>query len=184
MLTLKLFTQGDLIMKLAQLVSSVMVCSSLLVMAPSIAAEPVSQSGSAKATIQDAAKKQHRQSRGTYPRLHGIELTEQQQQELQALRQTFRQQRTEGSRQGHAEHKQAMQALLQADYFDETQARLLLEQQQQSKLERHLAALQWRHAVYQLLTEEQQQQWQQQRRSRQGSAERPSRWQRKGNSTL
>ncbi|MCH8536701.1 MAG: Spy/CpxP family protein refolding chaperone [Alkalimonas sp.] len=172
-------------MKLVQLVSSVVVCSSWLLMTPAMAVETMAYEESVKATdSRNLTKKSYRHARGGYPRLHGLELTEQQQQELKALHQTFRQQLTaQGSRQERGKQQQALQALLQADYFDETQARILLEQQQQSRLERQLAVLQWRHAVQQILTEEQLQQWQQ-KQPRQRSAKRASRWQRQGSSAL
>lgn len=172
-------------MKVVQFVSSIMVCSSLLVMAPTMAVEPAVQLESAKATYnRDGGKKKYRPSYGGAPRLHGIELTEQQQQELRALRQTHRHQfKGQDDRQHRAEHRQAMQRLMQADYFDENQARIVLEQQQQSRLEHQLAELQWRHAVYQLLTEEQRQQWQQMP-PRQRGAKRSSGGQRQGKSTV
>ncbi|MDP4535055.1 Spy/CpxP family protein refolding chaperone [Alkalimonas collagenimarina] len=178
-------------MKVVQFVSSIMVCSSLLVMAPTMAVESAAQLESAKATYsrddarnsRDGGKKKYRPSYGGAPRLHGIELTEQQQ-ELRALRQTHRHQfKGQDDRQHRAEHRQAMQRLMQADYFDENQARIVLEQQQQSRLEHQLAELQWRHAVYQLLTEEQRQQWQQMP-PRQRGAKRSSGGQRQGKSTV
>lgn len=174
-------------MKLIQFVSGVMVCSSWLVITPVAAVDSMAQSESVMAADSRAQlKKSYRHARGGYPRLHGLELTEQQQQELAALHQVFRQQlKAQETRTERAKQRRALQALMQADYFDETQARILLEQQQQSRLERQLAILQWRHAVHQVLTEEQQQQWRQATPWRPSSEKRASRWQRrKGSSPL
>lgn len=176
-------------MKVVQFVSSIMVCSSLWVMAPTMAVESAVQLESAKATYsrddainsRDGGKKKYRPSYGGTPRLHGIELTEEQQQDLRALRQTHRHQfKGQDDRPHRAEHRQAMQRLMQADYFDENQARIVLEQQHQSRVEHQLAALQRRHAVYQLLTEEQRQQWPPRKRG----AKRSSGWQCQGKSTV
>lgn len=100
----------------------------------------------------------YRAGRGGWQQL---DLSEEQKLQLQALRREHRLQ--VGDRAGQREQQQQLQQLVQADTFDATAARLLLEQSQQQQLDRQLAKLEFRHQLWQLLTPEQREQLQQQR---------------------
>lgn len=82
-----------------------------------------------------------------------LNLTEAQKQQLRALRREHRAEA--GTRAGQRAQHQQLRQLVQADSFDATAARLLLEQRQQAQLEQQLARLTFRHQVWQLLTDEQ-----------------------------
>lgn len=82
-----------------------------------------------------------------------LELTEQQQTEIQAVLQNHRA-NMQKSKQERPD-RQAFKELMDAPQFDLTTARALLEKQQQAHLERQLQSLQLQHQIRQLLTAEQ-----------------------------
>lgn len=107
----------------------------------------------------EQADKSYKMQRGSFSyqkMLAGLELTASQQQQLQLLMKEHKASKPE--RAGSAEIRIALRQLVRADYFDETAATELLQQQQQQRLQQRLAQLQLRHQVYQLLTPEQRQQ--------------------------
>jgi len=106
----------------------------------------------------EQADKPYKMQRGSFSyqkMLAGLELTASQQQQL---RQLIKEHRASTPERGDsAKTRSALRQLVQADYFDETAAAGLLQQQQQQRLQQQLAQLQLRHQVYQLLTPEQRQ---------------------------
>nr|WP_159063657.1 CpxP family protein [Thaumasiovibrio occultus] len=86
-----------------------------------------------------------------------LEITDAQKEELQQLRETFREQRGEpGERaEARAEQREAMQALMMSDTFDEAKAQALVTQMTEQHQERQLAMLKQRHEMMSVLTDEQ-----------------------------
>ncbi|KKO46355.1 hypothetical protein WG68_06200 [Arsukibacterium ikkense] len=88
--------------------------------------------------------------------LAGIELSSEQQRQLQQLIAEHRAEQPKRQR-ANAE-RGALRQMLQADYFDETAVTELVQRQQQQQLAQRVAQLKLRHQVYQLLTSEQREQ--------------------------
>lgn len=82
-----------------------------------------------------------------------LELTEQQQAQIQTLLQDQRAKMQENK--PERPDRQAFKELMDAPQFDVTTARALLEKQQQGHLERQLQSLQLQHQIRQVLTAEQ-----------------------------
>lgn len=157
-------------MKATYLMTLVVAGSLLCTAAPVLAGSHEVSAESGTATFEPRSTRRWQQGTGKHsPKAdragrygwQQLNLTDEQKQQLQALRREHRQQA--GDRAGQREQHQQLQQLVQADNFDATAARLLLEQRQQQQLERQLAKLEFRHQVWQLLTNEQREQLQQQR---------------------
>jgi periplasmic protein CpxP/Spy len=106
--------------------------------------------------------------------LSGLELTEQQREQIQQLVQQHRTEQ-QASAAEKSLHNQK-QALLAADNFDEMAVRDLLRLQQQNQLEKRVAGLKLQHQILQVLSVEQRQQlaqkrakWQQKKQQRRSS---------------
>ena len=101
----------------------------------------------------DAERHQGKPGSSVMHMLRGLELSDSQQQQIQTLVQQRR-----GDMAPRKEHKPEMaemQALMQAEQFDEAAVRALLQQHQQQRLESKLAMLKLQHDIRQLLTTEQ-----------------------------
>ncbi|NRQ41062.1 Spy/CpxP family protein refolding chaperone [Rheinheimera sp. YQF-2] len=122
----------------------------------------ITASGLSTVAIADGHKadgrheERHMQQMPMQRMLAGLELTDSQQAQIKQLMQQHRQVRRATDEKG--ETRRQMRELLAAEQFDETAARLLLEQQQQQVLTQRLAGLKLQHQILQLLTEEQRQQ--------------------------
>ncbi|MDX3773209.1 Spy/CpxP family protein refolding chaperone [Chromatiaceae bacterium AAb-1] len=95
----------------------------------------------------------------------GIELTDAQKQQVRQILEAEKPER-EARKDRFGKH-QALQALVNADYFDETAVRQALEAEQSQQLEQRVAKLKVRHQLYQVLTPEQKTQLAQQKTERQ-----------------
>ncbi len=85
--------------------------------------------------------------------LKNLDLTEAQQSQIKALTEKFR--ATQPQRDAKMAERDQLQALVKADTFDSTAARILLEKQQAARIEQQLTALQYMHDVRAVLTPEQ-----------------------------
>ncbi|SEA05286.1 Spy/CpxP family protein refolding chaperone [Alkalimonas amylolytica] len=169
-------------MKLTTLISLFMASSLSMAAVPTLATELAAESVTAEPqphgkrwqhSAKRAGMKQDFSRQDSRYHRHGagghgyrqLALSDEQTQQLQALRQAQRAQH--GDRAEQRAQRQQLQQLVQADNFDATAARLLLEQRQQQQLEHQLAMLEFRHQLWQLLTPEQREQWQQSKSERQ-----------------
>ncbi|WP_417761830.1 Spy/CpxP family protein refolding chaperone [Shewanella sp.] len=89
--------------------------------------------------------------------LRGVQLTEQQQQQIGALKK----QHFQDMMQAHKQNMEAMNSLMAAKNFDEKKAKQLIAEREQQRAAYRLDKLKMQHEIYQLLTDEQKQQVQQ-----------------------
>ncbi len=89
--------------------------------------------------------------------LRGVQLTDQQQEQIKALKK----QHFQAMMDAHKQNVDAMKSLMAAKDFDEAKAKKLVAQREQQRAAYQVEKLKMQHDIYQLLTEEQQQQVQQ-----------------------
>lgn len=94
----------------------------------------------------------------------GIELTAEQKQQIQQILEANKPERED--RKARVEQHRALEALVKADFFDETAVRQALEAEHSQQLEQRIAQLQFRHKLYQVLTVEQKAQLEAQQKDR------------------
>lgn len=90
--------------------------------------------------------------------LRGIDLTDEQKEEMKALRQQNREAMQANRAEFHAQmmaERQQMQALMLADNFDEAAVRALAEKMVDQQVERRVAMMQRKHQMLSILTPEQ-----------------------------
>lgn len=90
--------------------------------------------------------------------LRGIDLTDEQKEELQSLREQNREAMKANKGAFHSEmmaERQQMQQLMLADNFDEAAVRALAEKMVDQQVERRVAKMKQQHAMYNILTPEQ-----------------------------
>lgn len=113
----------------------------------------------------DAERHQGKSRSPVMHMLKGLELSASQQQQIKTLVQQHR-----GDMEPRKERKDEMakmQALMQAEQFDEAAVRALLQQHQQQRLENKLSILKLQHDIRQLLTTEQREELDKKRQRRQ-----------------
>ncbi|WP_372626632.1 Spy/CpxP family protein refolding chaperone [Arsukibacterium sp.] len=135
-----------------------MKATTLIVIATSLilANSPVSAGHHSKPEQADKSYTSARPGFSYQKMLAGIELTPEQQQQLQQLIKVHRTDTPKRPRDNS--QRDAMRQLIQADYFDEMAVTTLLQQHQQQRLVTRVAQLKLRHQIEQLLTPEQRQQ--------------------------
>lgn len=89
--------------------------------------------------------------------LKSLDLTSTQQQQIKELMQQYKAERNNKNvnQQQYGANKEAMQQLMQAEYFDQALAEQLIQQRQTLQLQRQVQRLKLQHEVLQLLTPEQ-----------------------------
>ncbi|CAM3783405.1 Spy/CpxP family protein refolding chaperone [Rheinheimera salexigens] len=143
--------------KLSTLIAVILTVSSL-----SVASVAVAQvDTSAKSNIQ---YKQHSRIHSPQHRFmrmfKSVDLTDEQQQQMQLLIQQHKADRNSqsASKQQYSDTKAAISQLMQADHFDQAQAEQLLQQRQVQQQQRQLQRLKLQYDLLQVLTPEQRQQ--------------------------
>lgn len=132
-----------------------------------IACSLIAASATSLAVLAHEHGAERHQGKSRSPEMHmlkGLELSDSQQQQIQTLVQQQRD-NTKPRKERKAEMAK-MQALVQAEQFDEAAVRALLQQIQQQRLENKLAMLKLQHDIRQLLTAEQREELDKQRERR------------------
>jgi len=132
-----------------------------------IAFSLITASATSVAVLAHEHEVERHQGKSRSPVMHmlkGLELSDSQQQQIQRLVQQQRD-NTE-PRKERKDEMAKMQALVQAEQFDEAAVRALLQQHQQQRLENKLAMLKLQHDIRQLLTAEQREELDKQRERR------------------
>lgn len=133
---------------------STLMFTAAVVAAATVSAPVIADTGR-HADKQHAGKAMHADRQGPLQQLLAdIDLQPEQKSQIKQLMQQYRAE----MRAAKTASREQMQTLMQADNFDEQQARLLLQQQQDNRLERQLSRIKLRHQILQILNDEQRQQ--------------------------